>query len=392
MKKKIKRYLLILCWNFLKLLFSPFIKTDKFLMLFGTVNGKFTDNPKYLYLYVAENEKNLKPVWITKNKKVYKELKKQNYNVVIKNSFKAFFLAMRAKYYFFSHNIEDIFYFKRKNTIAVNLWHGSPLKKMGFDTEVDLKWIKRRKKLGLKIPYEKWDYLVVAHEVFVPFFKSSMRLPEEKILPFGLPRNDILWEIKENKEKYLEIKKKVSKFFNIYYTKKIILYAPTFRDNEVLSKNLKKEIEQIIPKIKEIIKDKEYKLLLRLHPLDKLNFNREIIDNEIIFDATEYEDMQELLAVSDILITDYSSSMFDFTILGKPIILYMFDEQAYKKIRGGFYNIINNDCFHIVFSRHELAKLLKKLLEDMNTYYIYSCERTYNVRNASKNIIKALIK
>lgn len=390
---KIVKFGKVIIWNVLRFIFSPFIRIDEHLMLFGTAFEKFADNPKYLFLHVVKNEKGFNPVWITNDTTVIKELNDVGYKAIKRDSFKAFLYAMRAKYYFFSHFIEDIFYFKRRKTIAINLWHGSPLKKMGFDSVVDLKWLKKRQKLKIKIPYEIWDYLIVAHEKWAPYFESSMKISRNKILPLGLPRNDILWEVKFNHKKFLEIKRNVFDALSIKdVTKKVILYAPTFRDDSVLSRRLIREINKIIKKMEKILDNTEYIFLIRLHPFDAKKVDEIISKSKIIFNTSSYDDLYELLAITDIFISDYSSSIFDFTILGKPIVLYQFDLEEYKKLRGGLYNTLTENCFIIVNNDVKLISILEKIIRTKGSLYNKDCSTYYNVPGSSSERILEFVK
>lgn len=393
MKKRISKYMKITFWNLLRFILSPFIKVNNNLILFGTAMNGFTDNPKYLFLYILENDNQLFPIWVTDNKKVFKDLQQKGINVVIKDSFKAFLLAMQAKYFVFSHNIYDIFYFKRKSTVAINLWHGSPLKKLGYDSKVESQLIRRRKRFCLKIPYETWDFFVVAHEMWIPYFERSMKISRDKILPIGLPRNDILWEVKDNPDKYWEIKNVVFQQFGIdQKNKKVILYAPTFRDDDRLTMNLINETKKIIKRIKELITNTEYIFFIRFHPLKKSFLNYEDIDYQHIYDATLYEDMYELLSITDILISDYSSSIFDFTILERPIILYTFDYKEYIETRGGLYNTLDKNCFITVNNLEDLILTLNRIIRSQENRNFFSCSSKYNVPGQSSERILKFIK
>ena len=394
MRKKISKYVKIVIWNMLRFLLSPFLKVDNNLILFGTAMSQFTDNPKYFFLYILKNDNQFNPIWIADNKKVFDDIKQKGINnVVMKDSFHAFLLAMQAKYFVFSHNIHDVFYFKRSDTIAINLWHGSPLKKLGYDSKVENKLIKRRKALHLKVPYELWDYLVVAHEMWIPYFESSMKISRDKILPLGLPRNDILWQVKENQEKYWEIKNAVfGKLGIAHKDKKIILYAPTFRDDDQLTFNLINETKKIIKKMKELLTNTKYVFLVRYHPLKKYYLDDDHIDRHHIYDATSYDDMYELLSITDILISDYSSSIFDFTILERPIILYTFDYEDYVETRGGLYETVDRNCFITVNNLEELISILKSIISSGKNKISSDCSSKYNVPGISSERILNFIK
>ena len=152
-----------------------------------------------------------------------------------------------------------------------------------------------------------------------------------KIEQIGLPRNDILNKLPE------EIEKKVYNYFGIDSSKKIVIYAPTFRNegkNNYIIFNYHKCCK--------ILKEKfgtEYVMLIRLHPND-VEYSNQIKEDEFIKNATLYPDVQELLATADIGITDYSSVAFDLASNGKPVFLLCKDyENFVKKERNLFFNM-----------------------------------------------------
>jgi len=220
--------------------------------------------------------------------------------------------------------------------------------------------------------------------MWIPYFKSSMKIPERKILPLGLPRNDILWKVKENSAVQSKIKDKVFKQLRIQdRTKRVILYAPTFRDEEKLSNSLIEETKKLIKIFKQILSNSEYVLLLRFHPLDNAKLDKRFVDSECVFNVTDYDDMYELLSITDIFISDYSSSIFDFSILERPTILYWFDIKNYSKARGGLYNTVDKSCFIIANNRKELISIMKKLLKGRINTVSNQCSRKYNLPGSS---------
>ena len=168
-----------------------------------------------------------------------------------------------------------------------------------------------------------------------------------EVLECGVPRNDLLFNnIKETS-------KKVKSFFNIESDKKIIMYAPTFRkDNNI--EVYKFDYEKCVQEFNKRFSEK-YVMLIRLHPnvfhkSTELNFNS---DN--VLNASFYPDMQELLVATDILITDYSSSMFDFMLTKKPCFIYASDIRNYRDDRG-FYFELEKLPFLISKSKEEIIK------------------------------------
>jgi CDP-glycerol glycerophosphotransferase (TagB/SpsB family) len=253
----------------------------------------------------------------------------------------------------------------RKNVQCIQIWHAAgAMKTFGLEDRSVSKRTPHARNRFIKV-YQHFDKVVVGSESMAEIFMRSFGLPHERMLPTGIPRTDLFF----NNKKILEIRSIFRKKFG---NKKIILYAPTFRDGESgyhLNINLKL--------MKAKLKD-QYVVMLRLHPL--VHMEQEINDEirGFVFDYSFWPDINELLIASDILITDYSSVPFEYALLDRPIIFYLYDLDDYKKKRGlqrGFQDwlpgpvarttdqvvdLINHDSFDI----KQIADFAKK----WNTY------------------------
>ena len=221
---------------------------------------------------------------------------------------------MKCKYWVTCVNIERSLKFKRKQQIYLNTWHGIPIKTVGNEAE------------GRKdYDFSYIDYFCVSGNYETDIYKRSFNINEDHLLKVGMPRNDILYYSSEQEKE--EIKKRLG----LPTDKKIILYAPTWRD----SKNGGKSY-QIKPPMDLTLWEKElgdnHILLLRTHP-----YTNELLGvcfNEFVKDYTNYPNINDLMKVSDILISDYSATIFDYSILKRPIICFAYDLEEYSKERG----------------------------------------------------------
>lgn len=201
-----------------------------------------------------------------------------------------------------------------KKTKVIQLWHGQgAFKKFGLDTEL----AKDVKKIALKCA-EKYDYITVSSEKVSEVFQRAFGVQKNKILSLGNPSAD-----------YFFLKRNNNKFFKTYpelQNKKLILYAPTFRDDE---KENAKIFSNFSAEMFHENLSNEYELLVRLHPQihDELNFENAV-------NVTDYDDVNELLCVSDILITDYSSICMEFSLLKKPMIFFPYDYDYFSGARS----------------------------------------------------------
>ena len=319
--KKINNKLVI---PFSKVIFKnkPIIKNKIVVDNFG---GKgYGDNPKYIVESLLKKKINLDIVWLVNDMStvVPNGVRKVKYNTPSS-------IYELATAHVWIDNIKNsIKPHKRKGQYYIQTWHGGiGLKAVDRQVEDKLspKYVSKSKQDA-----EQTDLMLSDSSWTTDIFKNWFWY-DGPIKKTGFPRNDIL--VKPLKS----LKEKVYSFFKIDSKKKIILYAPTFRDNSNISAyqtNFKKIIEAANKKF-----NKNYVVLIRLHPntWDELKHrNIKLYDfSDEIIKASNYPDMQELLAVSDILITDYSSCMFDGMIGKKKVFLFVNDLIEYRLKKEG---------------------------------------------------------
>jgi len=228
----------------------------------------------------------------------------------------------------------------KKRVAVVQLWHGTgSIKKFALDSEKGI-----IKKLAKK-SCSKQTHLIVGSNEMIPIYKSAFNMEEEKIFPIGSPRTDVFFDAN-----YMTNKK--NEFFSSYpelSNKKIILYAPTFRDEAFKRKFKNKKLNlddslNLNLEIFELLKflSEEYVLILRLHPSIAKHFS---IDNlkiansmkNRIYDFSRFNNLNSLMLISDCIITDYSSIIFEYSLLNKKMIFYPYDLEDFKKHSRGFY-------------------------------------------------------
>lgn len=338
---------------------SGFVKKNYNLWIFGSYHNKFCDNSKYFFKYIIENQKHIKAYWMTSDKHVYNSLKKKGFNVIKKYSVKGFILGARAKIVIISSYRNNVNPYVIKNAFIVNLWHGIPLKKIEYDIPPKFNnnfFLKMKifEKLSYLFPYFKYDYdlLIASSEKIKAIIMSAFKVPQKKIMVTGEPRNDVLFNKSRNT---LKIKN--------------ILYLPTFRTNE----NFDYFNYHFNPqKWEEMLKRKDYYLYIKLHPNHAY---REKKYTDYFHNYTRIEfftnktDVYDLLQQTDVLVTDYSSVMFDFVVTNKPIIFLSLDYQEYlQKERPLYFDY-------------------KKITGD-NIYYDWESLRVYFEKEFNQGTIK----
>lgn len=241
-----------------------------------------------------------------------------------KLSFGSFKKLAGSKYIFLNDNFFPLAFMKfgEENTI-VQLWHApGASKKFGGSVDIESRDI-------LSKISENTDYLIVTSENIIGYYSEAFQMPESKIKALGLPRMDYYFE-ERNLEK---LKEDFCRKYDISKDKKIILYAPTFRDEEKYNNVFGYlDLEDFNAKL-----GNDYVLALRLHPKIKNFYKDDISSKGKYIDVSGYESEQELMLISDVLITDYSSIMIEYSILNKPTVFFTYDLEEYLANERGFY-------------------------------------------------------
>ncbi|MBP9987944.1 MAG: CDP-glycerol glycerophosphotransferase family protein, partial [Ruminococcus sp.] len=265
-----------------------------------------------------------------------------------------------AKFIFLNDNFMPLGLLKfKKEAIITQLWHAEGIfKKFGFDVEQPQEIRELEKKSS-----EVLDYVICSSEDVVPYYADAFGVDESIVLPLGAARTDRLLNNKNTERLRMSFDRKYPECKG----KKLVLYAPTFRDNPEDDGNLIEKFD--IKAFNERFGEK-YKLLIRLHPQVHTSYTS--FDGAV--DVCDYQNVSELVEVCDVLITDYSSICMDFALLDKPIYFYAFDLEKYNNQRS-FYvdyetyvpgpvakdfqtllNLINSEIHKTYFPRNENFK------------------------------------
>src|SRR5699024_8982588 len=206
---------------------------------------------------------------------------------------------------------------------CVQLWHAAgAIKQFGLkDHKVNKESAYARKRF--RRVYDRFSHVVVGSEKMADVFQESFGLSNEQMLKTGVPRTDFFYDNDEiNYVKHLMYME-----FPIFKQKKVILYAPTYRDGEFNVSTLHLDIKKMYDQLKY-----DYVLLLKLHPAVNGTFENK--HPGFAFNMSNYPNVNHLLTIADVLVTDYSSVPFEYSILRKPMIFYPYDLDVYEKVRG----------------------------------------------------------
>lgn len=319
-------------------------------IVFANFGGKgYGDNPKYIADEIIRQRLNYEMVWLIKDNKT-KGFPKEIRTVKI-GTIKACFELATAKMWI--DNVrKSASVRKRKQQYYIQTWHGgNPIKKVEKDAEslLSADYVLAAKNDS------KMANLFISNSIFTTERYRSSFWYNGKILECGSPRNDILMNSYNS-----HIKKRIKEELGIAFGTKILLYTPTFRADGNVEVYLQ-EYDNVLNALENKFGGK-WISLVRLHPniSSKSRFSR--LSQKTI-DLSRYDDIQELMVVSDIMITDFSSTMFDFALTFKPVFQYVRDIAEYKRERDFVIDIFSLP-FPIAQSDEELICNIEDFKED----------------------------
>ncbi|MDX6583369.1 MAG: CDP-glycerol glycerophosphotransferase [Solirubrobacterales bacterium] len=214
----------------------------------------------------------------------------------------------------------------RRGQTYLQTWHGTPLKRIGFDND---QWRSNPSGFGeMSRDSVRWDCLLSQNPFSTEIFRRAFRF-EGEILESGYPRNDVLHSLQRE-----ELRARVRAELGAAAGVKVILYAPTWRDNLVgehgdVGFALQLDVDRLTAELGD-----DHLLLIRTHHLVGSRLGAL---GERARDVSAYPDIRDLYLAADVLITDYSSAMFDFAVTGKPLVFFVYDLAAYRDEVRGFY-------------------------------------------------------
>lgn len=311
----------------------------KKIVFFSHKGKQYSCNPMYICEYLMEKYPGeFQMVWAFKEPEKFSYLKEKGIHVVKYESVEHVRAMMTAKV--IVTNVDTFVYLpKRKGQIVLDTWHGGgAYKTCGFMNPQNLNRL--RKKLHFKRLYSRINLYLSSSKMFSEQTIRQSRIFDGEILEYGMPRNDIL--VRRDRE---DIKEKVRKYFGLEEEKKIVLYAPTFRSEKENDNYRKPDFTEVEKALKDRFGGDWCTLFRQHHFYD---------DDKSTISATAYPDMQELLYTADVLITDYSSSIWDFSLMFKPVFLYCPDLKHYKDERN-FYMPIEKWPFVLCENQKELV-------------------------------------
>lgn len=291
-----------------------FVPLDKRMVLFSGHSRKYNDSPRAIYEYMIKQPEfgGYRFVWALEDPE---HVELPGPAIKIKSdTIRYFIISLKAKYWVTCVNIERGLHFKKKRCKYLNTWHGLSFNHIGND-------VPGRKDFD----FRSVDLMCYESEYHKEILKRAFNTREEAMIPTGLPRNDTLYRTTIEEINHLK------KELGLPMDKKLILYAPTWRDStdSGLTYAIKPPVN--VEYWERELKDR-YIVLFRTHSYTNKLLGIQF--NDFIRDFSNYPVINDLFKISDILISDYSACLGDFSILERPVICFAYDYESYSKSRG----------------------------------------------------------
>ena len=320
--------------------FSFLVPRSKKKWAFGSFRGAFDGNAKYLFASISGNASDVDAAWLSTNRSTVQMVKEMGLKAYSLFSPKGVWFALRSKFWFFNAYSSDIMFCLSGNATLVNLWHGLPMRRIEFDIDtgpLSKRYQKRTLKERFFHPevFKRPDYMVSASRMYSEMFSRAFRIGIDRCLETGSPRNDFLicaeskrmdfvnrYEPQSTQSLIAELKS--GKYSRVY------LYLPTWRDtnNDFLSKGFD------LGAVDKVLRDNRSLLVFKPHANTKI---QECLGNSLtnVKILTANTDVYPIMPYTDTLVTDYSSVLYDYLLMGgKSVVLYLFDYQEFIKERS----------------------------------------------------------
>lgn len=310
-----------------------------------TYDSAFTCNPRYIIEELLRQELPVQIVLVVPPQGVPRPIKLPKEIKLVGRGTYRMFVEMATSKVWIDNALNCVWYGmpKKENQVLINTWHGSMgIKRLGGNRT----WLRRARRCNKLTDY------CISNSTFEENVYRETFWKDVPILPYGHPRNDILFD----PEKRAEMKAKIFDALGLSSDVRTLLYAPTFRDDGNAD-----AFNVDYARLKETLEQKfggNWVILVRMHFKNRTGNYSTIHFNRWLINASLYPDMQELLAVADIGMTDYSSWAYDYVLTRNPLFLYTADIEKYDQQRG-FYYPLEETPFAIARTNDELEQAIR---------------------------------
>lgn len=341
---------------------------------FGSFAGAFNDNAKYLFIHTCEHCPDIDAAWISDSRATVKLVREHGFKAYHVVSPRGIWHALTSKYWFFNSYTSDIFYSFSGGAVCVNLWHGIGLKRIEYNILTGPLGDRYQKRNFKEVYYHPQsfrapDYIVTSTPFQTHMFSTAFRVPPSRCLEFGYPRNDVLTYTDERRLDFVkryEPKTTMELIERMKQYSRVLIYMPTWRDSQrhLFTQSMD------LNRLNEVLKSKNELLVLKPHSYVVVDRDNQTFSHILFLPGTL--DVYPLLPYTQVLITDYSSVLYDYILMkGKEVILYLYDYREYLNERDLFYPFDENVVGKRVFDFDDLLRVI-----DQHDYRMDEDERS----------------
>ncbi|WP_296240929.1 CDP-glycerol glycerophosphotransferase family protein [uncultured Faecalicoccus sp.] len=321
-----------------------FVSVDDKQVIFISFHGRgYSDNPRAIYEAMIQDPRwqGYRFIWFIKHHKK-KGLQIPGAEIKEYFSFSYFYHLSKAKFWVVNCKL-PLYICKKPEQVYLQTWHGTPLKRLAHDIDVAEDTTFYRSAVSYEqmchsydVDVARYNYMISPNAFCTEVFPHAFGIDPQRLVETGYPRNDFI--VNATQEQILSIKNRLQ----LPMDKKIILYAPTWRDNSYVSAGYTFELKADFRLWKKILGE-DFIVLFKPHYLIINKYQDDPSLKGFLYSIPAAAEINELYVISDILITDYSSVFFDYAILKRPMYFYMYDLENYASDLRGFYLDITKD-------------------------------------------------
>ena len=293
-------------------------------VLFSSWWGKLADSPMAIADELRRRDAPLRQVWVLEDVSAAPDGA-----VAVRPGTVRYLLETGRARYLVSNTTLPGYFRKKSGSTYLQTWHGTPLKRIGFDIERPAFPDSARYLDDLRREVDEWDFLVSPNRFSTEIFRGAFHYQGE-IIETGYPRNDVLVGADSK-----PLRERVRERLGIARGKRAVLYAPTWRDDAQFSTEL--DTDTLASGLGD-----GWVVLVRAHT--SVASTLELADGPRVRNVSRLDDIGPLLLAADVLVTDYSSVMFDFAATGKPMVFFTYDLERYRDEVRGFYFDLADDA------------------------------------------------
>ncbi|MFB4308368.1 CDP-glycerol glycerophosphotransferase family protein [Actinomadura sp. GTD37] len=326
-------------------------------VLYDSYSGKqYSDSPRAIHEEFVRRDADVEHLWVVRDAQV--ELPETARPVRLWGA--EWYEAMARSRYIVTNAHLPEWFVRRPGQVVVQTWHGTPLKRIGFDIE-DVQFANARylEKVAKETP--SWSYLVSPNAFSTPILRRAFRY-EGELIETGYPRNDVL--ASPDREM---LAARVRERLGLPPGKRAVLYAPTWRDDSYYGPgkyrlDMRLDLERAAAELGD-----DHVLLIRRHP-NVVDTVPEVAGG-FVRDVSAYPDIAELFLAADVLLTDYSSLMFDYANTGRPMLFFTYDLEHYRdELRGFYFDFEHEAPGPLLGSSDEVIEALRSIDEVGRAY------------------------